>query len=349
MAGGALEIGPAGVLNLNGAGEKTIAGTLTNRGAVNLSGTSDVTLGDGALWDNFGTTSVGGSTRIVLGGAGATATTLVNRGGGTITDTTSSAAPVTTGATTRVNKSFINAGTFTKGASSAAVQTLDVPMTNTGTLRVLSGTLIANGLPTNSGVIDLTAGTTLSTGGAALTNTGLGVVKGKGTLLAPTFTNNGVVAPGDSPGVLTISGNYVQGPGGTLVVELGGTVAGTDYDQLVISGNAALDGTLAVVPSTSPVVPGTAYEVITYGSRTGDFSTFSTPAGSTFVVTPGATSYRVDAPLPSAATDATIREIVAITQKDAFILSERTFGNPQQILNGMNPEEEKKLPVEECR
>lgn len=54
-----------------------------------------------------------------------------------------------------------------------------------------------------------------------------GRVEGIGTLAVPpsgrVTNSNGTIAPGLSPGVLTIEGSYGQGPGGRLLIEIGGT------------------------------------------------------------------------------------------------------------------------------
>ena len=63
-----------------------------------------------------------------------------------------------------------------------------------------------------------------------------GLLRGIGLIVGDVL-NNGTVAPGTSPGVLTIDGNYTQTSNGTLEIEPG--------DFLSISGNADLDGTLA--------------------------------------------------------------------------------------------------------
>src|SRR5262249_28948246 len=72
---------------------------------------------------------------------------------------------------------------------------------------------------------------------------GLGTING-------TVQNAGQLIVGDSTtttGILTINGDYTQTATGTLAVKLGGTgTAGTDFDQLRISGNAMLGGTLQV-------------------------------------------------------------------------------------------------------
>jgi hypothetical protein len=47
--------------------------------------------------------------------------------------------------------------------------------------------------------------------------------------------------PGQSPGVLSIEGDYQQ-LGGSLVLEIGGTAVGTEYDQLRVSGKFSLKG-----------------------------------------------------------------------------------------------------------
>ncbi|MBU1742074.1 MAG: autotransporter domain-containing protein, partial [Proteobacteria bacterium] len=58
------------------------------------------------------------------------------------------------------------------------------------------------------------------------------------------LTNNGNVSPGTSIGTLNIAGNYVQGAGGTLQVEINAN--GTN-DQLHATGTANLAGTLQIV------------------------------------------------------------------------------------------------------
>lgn len=53
-------------------------------------------------------------------------------------------------------------------------------------------------------------------------------------------------------------------------IELGGTTAGTEYDHLAISGEAALNGTVHVtlIDGFTPAA-GDAFNIVTYGSWTG--------------------------------------------------------------------------------
>jgi len=217
-------------------------------------------------------------------------------------------------------------------------------MTNTGTINVRSGTLAANAFPLNNGTLDVSSGATFSTAGEPFTSSALGTVKGNGTIVASTFTNDGLVAPGTSPGTLTVAGNYVQGAGGTLAIELGGAVAGTDYDLFRVTGSAALNGALVITNVDGGVIiPSAAYDFMTYASRTGDFTSFTIPVGSSFVATPGPTSYRVAAPI--IATTEAIRELVAVSQKDSIVLTDR-INNPAQA---QNLTEEEKREQQECR
>ena len=82
-------------------------------------------------------------------------------------------------------------------------------------------------------------------------------------LPSATLANNGgILAPGDigTAGKTTITGSYVQGAGGNLVVDIGGTTQGSafqtgQYDFVSVSSNTALDGRLSfgLINSYTPV------------------------------------------------------------------------------------------------
>lgn len=80
-----------------------------------------------------------------------------------------------------------------------------------------------------------------------------------GTLSADNFIGDltqggGTISPGDSPGTMTVTGNYSL-DSGDLFMEIEGTMAGTEYDQLIVTGDVSLAGELtlagAYVPSAS--------------------------------------------------------------------------------------------------
>jgi Bacterial Ig domain/Calx-beta domain/Lamin Tail Domain/RTX calcium-binding nonapeptide repeat (4 copies) len=110
--------------------------------------------------------------------------------------------------------------------------------------------------------------------GPNLTNNG--ILRGTGTYFQ-NVTNNGTVAPGASPGILTVDGTYAQSAAGGLEIEVGGTgVPGSDFDRLVVTGTATLAGTLTgrLFGGFEPVTGG-GIDVLTAASRTGTFGVVS--------------------------------------------------------------------------
>jgi hypothetical protein len=104
-----------------------------------------------------------------------------------------------------------------------------------------------------------------------------GSLSGNGTITG-SISNNATVSPGASPGLMTITGSYTEGPNSHLQIELGGTTAGVTYDQLSVGGAARLAGTLDVsyfnnfVPS-----PGNVFTALVCNARSGGFSAINAP------------------------------------------------------------------------
>ena len=69
-------------------------------------------------------------------------------------------------------------------------------------------------------------------------------------------------------GILVINGNFTRVPSGTLNMLIGGTTAGTSYDQLQISGTATrFGGTLNVNTVSGYTIPtGQTFSLLTFGS-----------------------------------------------------------------------------------
>ena len=91
-------------------------------------------------------------------------------------------------------------------------------------------------------------------------------------------TNGGQVIPGGTgaAGLLTINGTYTQTASGTLDIDLGGTTAGSQYDQLAVSGTATLGGQLDVslINSFQPAL-GNTFQVLTFASSSGNFGFYN--------------------------------------------------------------------------
>lgn len=97
-----------------------------------------------------------------------------------------------------------------------------------------------------------------------------GRLEGIGTV-AGAVTNRGVVAPGDSPGTLTIEGEYVQEQGGVLQMEIEGTDP-AEYDSLEVVGTVELGGTLDIRTRYYTPVDGDTFAAVSAVARTGEFA-----------------------------------------------------------------------------
>ena len=98
--------------------------------------------------------------------------------------------------------------------------------TYTGTTAVNEGKLIVNGNISTSILTTVASGATLG---------------GSGKVGALTIASGAFVTPGNSPGILTVNGNYTQA--GTYSAEITGTTAGVGgYDQIVVTGTVDITG-----------------------------------------------------------------------------------------------------------
>lgn len=100
------------------------------------------------------------------------------------------------------------------------------------------GTLTLNGISDYQGATNITRGRVNVNGSIA----GFGVfvggtLGGSGTINTTVTVNSyGTIAPGNSPGLLTVTGNTTFEAGSNFQAELGGTLVGSQYDQLYVSG-----------------------------------------------------------------------------------------------------------------
>jgi hypothetical protein len=156
----------------------------------------------------------------------------------------------------------------------------------------MSGRLVQDSDITVRGSVTVAGGATLDLNGRDLTigdSIGEGLTVGFGGRLlgratistAGAVVNEGVVSPGDSPGMLTLVTNeYRQTASGTLSIELEGTVMDSGYDDLRVNGEARLGGTLEVT-FVDPFVPapGDTFEVLRSEQLIGQFDVVVGPPG----------------------------------------------------------------------
>ena len=194
-------------------------GTVNNLGTINNSGglgnSGGFQIGSGGVLNNTGAigNSLGGSFAVLSGGS-------FNNSGSLLND-------------------FLS--TFSTAAGSTVV--------NTGTMSLAGPSVNIGGNLRNDGSIILMPGPpfgdpAISTPAPNLFVTSTGTLSGTGAVTG-VVENQGTMRPGDSPGTFTINGSYLQDAQGTLDILIGGTGAG-EFSQLIVNGNAVLDGTLDV-------------------------------------------------------------------------------------------------------
>ena len=124
-------------------------------------------------------------------------------------------------------------GSLTKSGTSTLM--MSGASSYTGATVVSDGLLVVNGSISTSILTTIQSGATLG---------------GSGAVGALTVQAGGTVAPGNSPGILS-TGNYNQA--GTLSLELNGTLAGAEYDQVNVIGTVNLSGLLTATVGYTPV------------------------------------------------------------------------------------------------
>jgi hypothetical protein len=173
--------------------------------------------------------------------------------------------PLDTGADARID----NAGIFRK--STTRSYGVAVHFNNTGTVEVLAGELVFASF-SNAGTVRVSDGASFQVSAPTFVNGGR--IEGAGQVIAPAIVNAGRIAPGSSPGLLTIDSDLQMETTSALEIEIDGALAG-DFDVLAIKGDASLGGELSVarLAGYTPAL-GDSFTVMTMaGVRSGEFAT----------------------------------------------------------------------------
>ena len=174
--------------------------------------------------------------------------------------------------------SSVNDGTFSHNGFGMELSGSS-SLTNNGNYTQTSGTALVGAGSTFDGaggaIID---GGTMTVDGLMI-KTGVtlngGSLQGSGTVRANVANLGGTVGPGNSPGTLTVDGNYTQGAGGTLEIEIGSLLS---FDILDVLGSAALDGILDLTVDAGYAAAaqnGDSFTIIEWDSFSGAFATVS--------------------------------------------------------------------------
>jgi T5SS/PEP-CTERM-associated repeat protein len=126
-----------------------------------------------------------------------------------------------------------------------------------------------------------------------LVGTGGRITGSDSTIDANVNLLGGTISPGLSPGSLTIEGNFTQGPLGALEVEIAGLDSGGEFDQLIVTGDAKIEGTIQLkfLNGFAPQ-QGQQFEFLDVGGATtltsADFETQNLAPGFEFDIAPSA-------------------------------------------------------------
>lgn len=320
LLGGEVTIGDGGVTMASNTA--TVASNTAN-GTFNIGGSADVTVGQ-----TSGTSIILG--RSATAGNVANATLNITGAGrlkvaGDIVEATG-AGNAAIVSTVTLNGGTLDMSGHNLGTASETINNLNF---QSGTLRdvgtingtggltkTTSGTLIVEGTNLYTGATTINGGTVLVRGsinGSAVNvnDTGiLGGAQGLGTATTGSVTINvgGVLAPGEAPGttgILTALGDLTFADGSGFTLEINGNVAGSGYDQQIVTGNTLISSTdtlLTLGGSYDLGATGDIFTVILNGGGMTTTTGFANaPNGSTIIASNGQAyqiSYFDDATTP---------------------------------------------------
>jgi hypothetical protein len=233
-------------------------------GAVTTGSTVSVTAGTVTLSGNVstGTLTIDATGTASQTGGALTASNLLLLGGSL--SLTQSGNHVSTLAGNAIGISYTDSGAVTVGSVNGTNGLSDVSgsgatLNTGGTLTIGDGSAVTQAISFGS--------FTLTAGGAGVVISSNGSLSGSGTVNA-NLNNGGQASPGGTgaTGTINVNGNYSQS--GKLFTEVGSTA-----DLLAVTGSATLGGSLHVSTISGFVdTLGNSYQVLTFGSRVGDFA-----------------------------------------------------------------------------
>jgi hypothetical protein len=281
--GGTINVGPtstlsitsnwtnSGVVNLQGAGSRLSGGTFTNNGTIQGFGTiaaSLATSNNGVFRASGGELTFTGPSIFnssqsqvqVLAGSTAMFLQGMLNNSGTIS--------LMGGAFDNNNKTLLNQGTIN---GHGTLRTGGLTNSGTRLISVGGGDMDIVGSVINSGVVSIQSGRSAYFFGPV---SGSGSFTGTGTAV---FLAS--LSPGSSPASVSFAGGATLGGGTSLVMELGGTTAGSSYDRIQVAGELSIGGMLAV-SLIGGFVPGAGntFDLLDWGILSGTFSSLQLPA-----------------------------------------------------------------------
>jgi autotransporter-associated beta strand protein/T5SS/PEP-CTERM-associated repeat protein len=275
--------------------------TLVSFGATNFSASNFVAAisGSNSLSGSF--QIIGNSLVYNLQGANVSGNVIDNSGAGatptwvdfTVNGNTGNGTVITAGGNNTIRDlAFTNNGNLAIQAGYALSLSQGQVAVENGNSVVSGGTLATPGNFNKTGAGELDVQSTLSVNGTASIDAGLlsvngnltansvavnsgAILGGSGTIFAP-VTVSGTLAPGNSPGTLSMA-SLALTPTAVTDIEIESL---TNFDRLVVGGAATVDGTLNVIPyNGNPLAYGQQYSfLVASGGISGEFDTITAPA-----------------------------------------------------------------------
>ena len=276
-----------GIISGNAAIQKTGAGILTLNAANSYTGITAVTTGtlavanlaNGGVASSIGSSSNAAASLLLKNG-----TTLQYIGAGTSSDRSftvdgagnGQGATIDasgTGALNLTNTGSIAYGTtnqtrtLTLTGANTDNNTLAAALSNNGSgvvslTKTGAGKWILSGVNSYTGATTVSAGTLIingSTSANSAVSVASGAILGGSGTISGAVNVSGTLAPGNSPGNLTVNNNVTILDGGAVSMEIAGATVGTQYDRVTMTGASSvfsLNGTnnLALTLSYTPAV-----------------------------------------------------------------------------------------------
>ncbi|MCB2383443.1 Ig-like domain-containing protein [Shewanella sp. SR1] len=286
LGSGAITISAPSVLTLTGTGQ-TIANDIVMSGDASISNANPITL-SGVISGSGSLTKSGAGILSLTGTNTATGATSIEAGGLTISSGSSlgdtAAVSVASGATLTLAGGNETIGSLAGGGNVVLGYRLTLGGDNSsstfsgiisgngsGITKTGTGTFKLTGTNTYSGSTSILAGS-LIVNGSISASSGVsvasgGTLGGTGSLPSVTVASGANLSPGDAGnGILNFTNGLVINTGGNLRLDIAGTTAGTQYDQLNVVGSLDVTGANIVVTHSYGAANGDSYSVITKDS-----------------------------------------------------------------------------------
>lgn len=256
-----------------GTASSLVASTLTNAGLISGSATFDAPL----VNQTSGVIRISQSNSQRFIGASNSNAGTISLLGGTVEFSSSLTNAATTGLITGRGTVIVNGGlnnlgfmTFSGGVADVIGNVVNGP---TGRIATAGG-----GTTSFFGAFAHNGSTPILTGSGSRTvflgtQTGAGNFAGSGAV-----EYYGNLLPGNSPAIVTYGGDVLFGSSAQLTIEIGGVIAGGDFDAIHVAGELSINGDLNVTlyagfePSA-----GQAFDILDWGQLNGVFSNIQLP------------------------------------------------------------------------